>query len=588
MSGPGSLLSALSQYGTNGEVDQTLASIKGTLESATEGQPSLLWGPCTAKGVTPPDVNDNHPMRMKLDTSESSEGNVLQYVKADGGGLPIIYADTGINRMKITQEKITQDGKPFIGDDLGNLQLNQLFTSASGVEYTDKRLARLEVTKQVTSADGVTAPTTYVDAQGQTQDLTFEFTFRLPTNGLLGTDIGDTQEYDAQVFDASGNAVGGTFKLKDGSRHPIKAGETIRVYGLGADDKFTVTETGKQADKGFSLVSRKQGNAEVEGEGDSISGTILKTDATGGVSQNNRLTFTNRYEPTVATLDGSANLRVTKSLVNEDGSARDWDADDAFTFTLAAGDEATADAVKEGLITLPVNANGPNSLVISRDAANHITFKVAGTFTFDVAESRDGALRPSTTYDASVKHVRVSVEDNGNGTLTARLAPGSDPLSFENVRRTSKRVYQANDDDKVSLDGRLVSAGEVLTYELTWVNNTDGDASVSVADTLPDGVEFVSASDGGALGDNGKVTWDLGTKAANTSGSVTLTVRVMGKDGPAGVDRIANTGTITVGYNSYDTDTVTVWTPRKSVSASGGASASDGVAVGDVLDFGIG
>lgn len=594
MSGPGSLLSALSQYGTNDEVDQTLASIKGTLESATEGQPSLLWGPCTAKGVTPPDVNDNHPMRMKLDTSESSEGNVLQYVKADGGGLPIIYADTGINRMKITQDRITQDGKPFIGDDLGNLQLNQLFTSASGVEYTDKRLARLEVTKQVTSADGVTAPTTYVDAQGQTQDLTFEFTFRLPTNGLLGTDIGDTQEYDAQVFDASGNAVGGTFKLKDGSRHPIKAGETIRVYGLGADDKFTVTETGKQADKGFSLVSRKQGNAEVEGEGDSISGTILKTDATGGVSQNNRLTFTNRYELTVATLDGSANLRVTKSLVNEDGSARDWDADDAFTFTLAAGDEATADAVKEGLITLPVNANGPNSLVISRDAANHaatfgdITFKVAGTFTFDVAESRDGALRPSTTYDASVKHVRVSVEDNGNGTLTARLAPGSDPLSFENVRRTSKRVYQANDDDKVSLDGRLVSAGEELTYELTWVNNTDGDASVSVTDTLPDGVEFVSASDGGALGDNGKVTWDLGTKAANTSGSVTLTVRVMGKDGPAGVDRIDNTGTITVGDNSYDTDTVTVWTPRKSVSASGGASASDGVAVGDVLDFGIG
>lgn len=594
MSGPGSLLSALSQYGTNDEVDQTLASIKGTLESATEGQPSLLWGPCTAKGVTPPDVNDNHPMRMKLDTSESSEGNVLQYVKADGGGLPIIYADTGINRMKITQEKITQDGKPFIGDDLGNLQLNQLFTSASGVEYTDKRLARLEVTKQVTSADGVTAPTTYVDAQGQTQDLTFEFTFRLPTNGLLGTDIGDTQEYDAQVFDASGNAVGGTFKLKDGSRHPIKAGETIRVYGLGADDKFTVTETGKQADKGFSLVSRKQGNAEVEGEGDSISGTILKTDATGGVSQNNRLTFTNRYEPTVATLDGSANLRVTKSLVNEDGSARDWDADDAFTFTLAAGDEATADAVKEGLITLPVNANGPNSLVISRDAANHaatfgdITFKVAGTFTFDVAESRDGALRPSTTYDASVKHVRVSVEDNGNGTLTARLAPGSGPLSFENVRKTSKRVYQANDDDKVSLDGRLVSVGEELTYELTWVNNTDGDASVSVTDTLPDGVEFVSASDGGALGDNGKVTWDLGTKAANTSGSVTLTVRVMGKDGPAGVDRIDNTGTITVGDNSYDTGTVTVWTPRKSVSASGGASASDGVAVGDVLDFGIG
>lgn len=575
MSGSGSLLSALSQYGSGDSVDETLAKIAGTLESATETEDGLIWGKCTAQGITPADVNTN-PMKMSYSPEVSSSGDVLKYVTSDGS-LPIIYADTGINRMRIQQ-----DGKPEKGDNLGTMRLNQLFTSATGVQYTDQRIARLEVTKQVTSDSGVTAPST--DANGD--DLTFEYTFRLPSNGRLGS-----QGYDAQVFDASGDAVGDSFKLKDGDKHSIKAGETIRVYGLAAGDDFTVTETGKHEDLGFSLVSRKKGNEEQRGEGDAISGTIVETTSPGDISQNNRLTFTNNYSPIPATLDGSASLRVTKSLVNEDGSARDWDEGDAFTFTLAPGDEATADAVKEGLITLPDNASG---LVISRDAANHasefgdITFKVAGTFTFDVAESRDGALRPSTTYDASVKHVRVSVEDNGNGTLTARLAPGSDPLSFENVRRTSKRVYQANDDDKVSLDGRLVSAGEELTYELTWVNNTDGDASVSVTDTLPDGVEFVSASDGGALGDNGKVTWDLGSKAANTSGSVTLTVRVMGKDGPAGVDRIDNTGTITVGDNSYDTDTVTVWTPRKSVSASGGASASDGVAVGDVLDFGIG
>lgn len=580
MSGSGSLLSALSQYGSGDSVDETLTKVAGTLESATETEDGLIWrGECTAQGITPPDVNTN-PMKMSYSPEASSSGDVLKYVTSDGS-LPIIYADTGINRMRIQQ-----DGKPEKGDDLGTMRLNQLFTSATGVQYTDQRVAQLEVTKQVTSDSGVTAPST--DANGD--DLTFEYTFRLPSNGLLGSAINNTQEYDAQVFDASGDAVGDSFKLKDGDKHPIKAGETIRVYGLAAGDDFTVTETGKHEDLGFSLVSRKKGNEEQQGEGDAISGKIVETTSSGDISQNNRLTFTNAYEAT-GSLDGSASLRVTKSLVNEDGSARDWDEGDAFTFTLAPGDEATEDAVKEGLITLPGNANG---LEISRDAANHasefgdITFKAAGTFTFDVSESRDGALRPSTTYDTSVKHVRVSVEDNGNGTLTARLAPGSDPLSFENVRKTSKRVYQANDDDKVSLDGRLVSAGEELTYELTWVNNTDGDASVSVTDTLPDGVEFVSASDGGALGDRGKVTWDLGTKAANTSGSVTLTVRVMGKDGPAGVDRIDNTGTITVGDNSYDTDTVTVWTPRKSVSASGGASASDGVAVGDVLEFGIG
>lgn len=566
MSGPGSLLSTMSQYGTNDEVDQTLASIKGTLESATEGQPSLLWRACTAKGVTPADVNDN-PMRMRLNTSESSEGNVLQYVKADGGGLPIIYADTGINRMRITQ-----DDTPSTGDDLGDLQLNQLFTSASGVEYTDKRLARLEVTKQVTSADGVTAPTTYVDAQGQTQDLTFEFTFRLPTNGILGGDPANKQEYDAQVFDAAGNAVGTTFKLRGGSKHAIKAGETIRVYGLSAGDQFSVTETGKHEDLGFSLVSRKKGNEEQRGEGDAISGTIVETTSSGDISQNNRLTFTNNYSPIPATLDGSANLRVTKSLVNEDGSARDWDEGDAFTFTLAPGDEATADAVKEGLITLPDNASG---LVISRDAANHasefgdITFKVAGTFTFDVAESRGADAKPSTAYDTSVKHVRVSVADKGNGQLAASVERSSDTLAFTNIYKTPKKVYRAGDDAKASIDGQTVSAGDKITYELAWVNNTGADARVSVTDTLPQGVEFVSASDGGTPSADGTaVTWDLGQQPTDASGTVTLTVRVTGVSDEAGTDEIANTAKVTVGENSYDTNTVTVKAEKCSLEIS--------------------
>lgn len=566
MSGPGSLLSTMSQYGTNDEVDQTLASIKGTLESATEGQPSLLWRACTAKGVTPADVNDN-PMRMRLNTSESSEGNVLQYVKADGGGLPIIYADTGINRMRITQ-----DDTPSTGDDLGDLQLNQLFTSASGVEYTDKRLARLEVTKRVTSADGVTAPTTYVDAQGQTQDLTFEFTFRLPTNGILGGDLANKQEYDAQVFDAAGNAVGTTFKLRDGSKHAIKAGETIRVYGLSAGDQFSVTETGKHEDLGFSLVSRKKGNEEQRGEGDAISGTIVETTSSGDISQNNRLTFTNNYSPIPATLDGSASLRVTKSLVNEDGSARDWDEGDAFTFTLAPGDEATADAVKEGLITLPDNASG---LVISRDAANHasefgdITFKVAGTFTFDVAESRGADAKPSTAYDTSVKHVRVSVADKGNGQLAASVERSSDTLAFTNIYKAPKKVYRAGDDAKASIDGQTVSAGDKITYELAWVNNTGADARVSVTDTLPQGVEFVSASDGGTPSADGTaVTWDLGQQPTDASGTVTLTVRVTGVSDEAGTDEIANTAKVTVGENSYDTNTVTVKAEKCSLEIS--------------------
>lgn len=562
MSGPGSLLSALSQYGSGDSVDETLAKVAGTLESATETEDGLIWGEeCTAQGITPADVNTN-PMKMSYSPEVSSSGDVLKYVTSDGS-LPIIYADTGINRMRIQQ-----DGKPKKGDDLGTMRLNQLFTSATGVQYTDQRVARLEVTKQVTSDSGVTAPST--DTNGD--DLTFEYTFRLPSNGLLGSAINNTQEYDAQVFDAAGNAVGTTFKLRDGSKHAIKAGETIRVYGLSAGDQFSVTETGKHEDLGFSLVSRKKGNEEQRGEGDAISGTIVETTSSGDISQNNRLTFTNNYSPIPATLDGSASLRVTKSIVNEDGSARDWDEGDAFTFTLAPGDEATADAVKEGLITLPDNASG---LVISRDAANHasefgdITFKVAGTFTFDVAESRGADAKPSTAYDTSVKHVRVSVADKGNGQLAASVERSSDTLAFTNIYKTPKKVYRAGDDAKASIDGQTVSAGDKITYELAWVNNTGADARVSVTDTLPQGVEFVSASDGGTPSADGTaVTWDLGQQPTDASGTVTLTVRVTGVSDEAGTDEIANTAKVTVGENSYDTNTVTVKAEKCSLEIS--------------------
>lgn len=561
MSSSGSLLSALSQYGSGDSVDETLAKVAGTLESATETEDGLIWGECTAQGITPADVNTN-PMKMSYSPEVSSSGDVLKYVTSDGS-LPIIYADTGINRMRIQQ-----DGKPEKGDNLGTMRLNQLFTSATGVQYTDQRVARLEVTKQVTSDSGVTAPST--DANGA--DLTFEYTFRLPSNGLLGSGINNTQGYDAQVFDASGNAVGDSFKLKAGDKHAIKAGETIRVYGLSAGDQFSVTETGKHEDLGFSLVSRKKGNEEQRGEGDAISGTIVETTSSGDISQNNRLTFTNNYSPIPATLDGSASLRVTKSLVNEDGSARDWDEGDAFTFTLAPGDEATADAVKEGLITLPDNASG---LVISRDAANHasefgdITFKVAGTFTFDVAESRGADAKPSTAYDTSVKHVRVSVADKGNGQLAASVERSSDTLAFTNTYKAPKKVYRAGDDAKASIDGQTVSAGDKITYELAWVNNTGADARVSVTDTLPQGVEFVGASDGGTPSADGTaVTWDLGQQPTDTSGTVTLTVRVTGVSDEAGTDEIANTAKVTVGENSYDTNTVTVKAEKCSLEIS--------------------
>ena len=127
---------------------------------------NLTWGQkSTAEGVTPSLENDL--MHMRYDKTAQGTKTVLRYVE-DGGGrngkLATIFADTGINRMALYQ-----DDDATNGTDLGTLQLNHLFTTATGVQYADRRVARLQVTKTVTADSGLTAPTK--DANGN--DLTF-------------------------------------------------------------------------------------------------------------------------------------------------------------------------------------------------------------------------------------------------------------------------------------------------------------------------------------------------------------------------------------------------------------------------------
>lgn len=216
MSGPGSLIASLAQFGSPDSIDNTLTHIKGKLQSAAvDTNGNLTWGPTSP--------TDNW-MHMRYDRTTQGAKTVLRYVEDGGdrdGQLATIFADTGVNRMALYQE----DDSAYIDDasktrtKLGTLQLNHLFTTATAVQYTDCRVAPLQVTKTVTADTGLTAPT----KDANNEDLTFTFKFTLPES---------QKGYEAHVFDANGNAVGNSFKLMNGDTHSIKAGETIRVYGL--------------------------------------------------------------------------------------------------------------------------------------------------------------------------------------------------------------------------------------------------------------------------------------------------------------------------------------------------------------------
>lgn len=415
VSGPGSLIASLAQFGSPDSIDNTLTHIKGKLQSAVvDADGNLTWGQkSTAEGVTPSLENDL--MHMRYDKTAQGTKTVLRYVE-DGGGrngkLATIFADTGINRMALYQ-----DDDATNGTDLGTLQLNHLFTTATGVQYADRRVARLQVTKTVTADSGLTAPTK--DANGN--DLTFTFKFTLP----------DSEEgYEARVFDANGKSVGNSFTLKNGDTHSIKAGETIRVYDLKKGDSYSVSELTTKGEEssgnvlasivstvtgsadesvlpaGFSLVSRKAGGEEQSGTGNTITGKIVALED-GKIPASNKLEFINKYSVSPV----KNGLSAKKVL-----EGRNWADGDSFTVQLTADDGVPMPGgAKSKVATVELTNDQPATF-------GDITYRKPGTYTYTISEVIPGsdARADGMSYSAAVYTATVVVEDNQAGALVIK------------------------------------------------------------------------------------------------------------------------------------------------------------------------
>lgn len=417
MSGPGSLIASLAQFGSPDSIDNTLTHIKGKLQSAVvDADGNLTWGQkSTAEGVTPSLENDL--MHMRYDKTTQGTKTILRYVEDGGdrnGQLATIFADTGINRMALYQ-----DDDATNGTDLGTLQLNHLFTTATAVQYTDCRVAPLQVTKTVTADTGLTAPT----KDANNKDLTFTFKFTLPES---------QKGYEAHVFDANGNAVGDSFTLMNGDTHSIKAGETIRVYGLKKGASYSVSEltTKREASNGdvlasivntvtgsaeesvlpagFSLVSRKVGGEEQSGTGNTIEGKIVAL-VDGEIPASNKLEFTNKYSASPVKLDAQNSLSAKKVL-----EGRDWADGDSFTVQLTPKDGAPMpDGAESAMATVELTKNTPKATF------GDITYTKPGTYAYTILEDIPGsnAGADGISYSAAVYTATVKVDDNRAGAL---------------------------------------------------------------------------------------------------------------------------------------------------------------------------
>lgn len=538
MSGPGSLIASLAQFGSPDSIDNTLTHIKGKLQSAVvDADGNLTWGQkSTAEGVTPSLENDL--MHMRYDKTTQGTKTVLRYVEDGGerdGQLATIFADTGINRMALYQ-----DDDATNGTDLGTLQLNHLFTTATAVQYTDCRVAPLQVTKTVTADAGLTAPTK--DAKGN--DLTFTFKFTLPES---------QKGYEAHVFDANGKSVGKSFTLKNGDTHSIKAGETIRVYGLKMGGSYSVSEltTKREASNGdvlasivntvtgsaeesvlpagFSLVSRKVGGEEQSGTGNTIEGKIVAL-AGGQIPADNTLEFTNNYSAKPVTLDAQNRLGVKKVL-----EGRDWADDDSFTVQLTADDGVPMpNGAKSKVSTVELTKDSQTQTVgdITYKTATFgdITYTKPGTYTYTISEVVPGsdAGADGISYSAASYTATVVVEDNQAGALVIKSVKMMQECNDARVDTKTEVAdaiftnrYDTHESNKiihaqknlVDNAGTFPLARNAFTFTLEGVGGYADASAVFSLDTvdknmaapMPQGTEGNIATVGNNA--DGKVTW---------------------------------------------------------------------------------
>lgn len=592
MSGPGSLIASLAQFGSPDSIDNTLTHIKGKLQSAVvDANGNLTWGPTSPA--------DNW-MHMRYDKTTQGTKTVLCYVENGGerdGKLATIFTDTGINRMALYQ-----DDDATNGTDLGTLQLNHLFTTATAVQYTDAAKVSVPVEKKWVGpaaakatvrllADGKdtgksielnesnnwkgsfkdlakysksgseVAYTVAEDAvEGYSSKVTgdagrgFTVTNTVKTGELdvsktvvaregLAVDADKIFKFVVEATDATGRDVSGAYgdaTFEDGKATlKLKDGQTARITGLPAGTAYTVTEC---AAGGYKTAVNG-----VEGS---------KADGSISADQVSSAAFTNTFDPAPAT---ASVPELTKVLA---GGRKPGLQEGEFAFELSLADGAGN--VFEGY---PIEAKNDKDGKVS---FGELSFTNPGTYHATVTEKASGNVL--IEGDAHAYTFDIAVTQTGAG-LKAEISNERGKKTFTNTftpHDNTKTVTKADASGaKVDVDGKSVGVGDTLTYTIGWANNSVDDrgaaqaADVTVTDVLPKGVDYVEGSADGAAYDAATrtLTWSLGEQTAGATGTLSFDVKVSAE--AAVVDDIANTATVEVGENESQTNTTHNSVPRE-------------------------
>ena len=312
------------------------------------------------------------------------------------------------------------------------------------------------------------------------------------------TIVGADEASEALLADSDRSFSNGAAASGEKSSMTKLDGLRFTKNDVGKAYTFTVKETVPEgADKrGGVTYDEAEHTVEISID-DAGDGTLDVTTKVDG-QEGNEVAFVNAYA--VVPLETELDFGLAKRL-----EGRNWTDTDAFTFELSAATDGAP---------LPVSATATVTRRDLRDDSTaavrfgKIRFTAAGTYEYEVREQGAGTVVNGLTYSTNVARIRVTVVDNGHGSLTATPALVSGSSTFENSYGVELN-YNAKGGLSITKELVGASAAEgVFSFTVTaegddvlgiagvypspWL--TEGDAGIVAA--TKDAVVFTPADDG--------------------------------------------------------------------------------------------
>jgi uncharacterized repeat protein (TIGR01451 family) len=404
----------------------------------------------------------------------------------------------------------------------GNLWFSELFANNIGmIDPTTHAIKEFPVKTAGSDPEGITAGSDgnlwFTERQGNigminpTSHVVTEF--HVTQNGL-GLPGGITAGPDGNIWFTGGGAIGNTIGMINPTTHAVS-----EFPAVGGNDSLTGITSGPDGNLWFTIINNN---------GDRIGMINPTTHAVNSFPI-----------PTIGALGRGITTGPDANIWFTEGVGKIGQA------VLNAPPPVNADLALSGnapgSVTLGANVtytltianagpSGATGVTLTDTLSAGVTFvsatggvtPVNGVLTFNLGSLAAGA--PSVSKTIIVKSTATGVLKN-TASLSANEVDSTPADNAITQNTTVKAAVVASD---LALSGSApgsVTVGDNLTYTLTIVNaGPSGATGVTLTDTLPAGVTFVSAT-GGVTPVNGVLTFNIGSLAAGAPG-VTKTIVV--------------------------------------------------------------